>query len=448
MELEPMSSFHFESSLPSSQTDPVGDVDEIPEFENNFELENNTNLEEISVKKCDICQETIRNPKFKKHVKYCKLYFQFWTRTPTGFKCKLCLQKLKKSVHKHFEAKHCTYSGLQCQFCKAKHGDKQALLSHMNTNHREKKIKSNTISKKYCKICKEMFSLVGRGAKHVENCKLYFKFWERNVEGFQCLICTAKFMNKYTTVRHLKLMHSNIVQTQNSETIDQENKTSPQKPQYSPEPSNNLQNPDKNKKETHKEKFDDCQEMISGEKNVQTSKTQESLQGENAMKKCEICQEMVGLGFSIHVNHCRLYFKFTKKYRNGYKCKLCPFENYTSNAQKLVHRHIKENHSNVNEAVQNSKVFESQQKDHNLTPGVDKEEKVNKLEKEGKLETMKKCVVILKQLNLDHKKLGVKERETSVAPQLVQDTSTGKSLSEALIFASTNPQYDSRLFID
>ena len=92
MELEPMSSFHFESSLPSSQTDPVGDVDEIPEFENNFELENNTNLEEISVKKCDICQETIRNPKFKKHVKYCKLYFQFWTRTPTGFKCRLCLQ--------------------------------------------------------------------------------------------------------------------------------------------------------------------------------------------------------------------------------------------------------------------------------------------------------------------------------------------------------------------
>ena len=57
-----MSSFHFESSLPSSQTDHVGDVDEIPEFENNFELENNTNLEEISVKKCDICQETIRNP--------------------------------------------------------------------------------------------------------------------------------------------------------------------------------------------------------------------------------------------------------------------------------------------------------------------------------------------------------------------------------------------------
>ena len=26
--------------------------------------------------------------------------------------------------------------------------------------------------------------------------------------------------------------------------------------------------------------------------------------------------------------------------------------------------------------------------------------------------------------------------------------STGKSLSEALIFASTNPQYDDRLFID
>mgnify|MGYP001489392112 CR=1 FL=1 len=347
----------------------------------------------------------------------------------------LPVQKLKKSVHKHFEAKHCTDSGLQCQFCKAKHGDKQALLSHMNTNHSAKKIKFNSITKKYCKICKEMFSLVGRGTKHEENCKLYFKFWERNVEGFQCLICTAKFLNKNTIVRHFKSMHFNIVKSQNSETITQENKISPQKLKYSPKPSTNLQNPDRNKKETHEEKFNASQEMISGEKNDPTSKTQESLQGEKAKKKCEICQEMVGLGFSIHVKHCRLYFKFSKKYRNGYKCKLCPFENYTSNAQKLVHRHIKENHSNVNEAVQNSKVFESQQKDLNLTPGVDKEEKVNKLEKEGKFETMKKCVVILKQLNLDHKKLGIKKRETSVESQLVQDTSTGKSLSEALLFA-------------
>ena len=35
---------------------------------------------------------------------------------------------------------------------------------------------------------------------------------------------------------------------------------------------------------------------------------------------------------------------------------------------------------------------------------------------------------------------------TSVSP--VSILSTGKSLSEALIFASTNPQYDNRLFIE
>ena len=338
MELEPMSSFHFESFLPSSQTDPVGDVDEIFEFENNFVSKNITNSEEISVKKCVICQETI-DFGFKKHVKYCKLYFQFWTRTPTGFKCRLCLQKLKKNVHKHFEAKHCKCGELQCQFCKAKYGDKQALCSHM-------------------------------------------KRWEKKMKS----IISKKLTN--------------------------------------------LQNPDRNTKETRKEKNNAWQEMISGEKKVLTSKTKESLQGEKAKKKCEICQEMVGLGFSIHVKHCRLYFKYTKKHRNGYKCKLCPFENYTSRAQKIVHRHIKENHSNVNEAVQNSRVFESHQKDHNFTLCVDKEEKINRLEKrdalekEGKHETMKKCVVILKQLNLDHKKLGIKERETSVGPQLVQDTST------------------------
>ena len=33
-------------------------------------------------------------------------------------------------------------------------------------------------------------------------------------------------------------------------------------------------------------------------------------------------------------------------------------------------------------------------------------------------------------------------------PQLVGDSFTGKSLSEALIFASTNPKYDDRLFIE
>ena len=73
MELEPMSSFYSETNLlPSSQTDPVEDGDEIPEFENNFVLEKDTNLEisrkasdEIVHKeerkknnKCEACQET------------------------------------------------------------------------------------------------------------------------------------------------------------------------------------------------------------------------------------------------------------------------------------------------------------------------------------------------------------------------------------------------------
>ena len=41
-----------------------------------------------------------------------------------------------------------------------------------------------------------------------------------------------------------------------------------------------------------------------------------------------------------------------------------------------------------------------------------------------------------------------KERdETKGERQSRSDRNTGKSLSEALIFASTNPQYDDRLFI-
>ena len=37
---------------------------------------------------------------------------------------------------------------------------------------------------------------------------------------------------------------------------------------------------------------------------------------------------------------------------------------------------------------------------------------------------------------------------TEIISDIQNNFSTGKSLSEALIFASTNPQYDDRLFID
>ena len=42
----------------------------------------------------------------------------------------------------------------------------------------------------------------------------------------------------------------------------------------------------------------------------------------------------------------------------------------------------------------------------------------------------------------------VQENILCNAPKQLSIGSTGKSLSEALIFASTNPQYDDRLFIE
>jgi hypothetical protein len=45
--------------------------------------------------------------------------------------------------------------------------------------------------------------------------------------------------------------------------------------------------------------------------------------------------------------------------------------------------------------------------------------------------------------------LGMRTAFTDTSsPELPHSLSTGKSLSEALIFASTNPQYDDRLFIE
>ena len=45
-------------------------------------------------------------------------------------------------------------------------------------------------------------------------------------------------------------------------------------------------------------------------------------------------------------------------------------------------------------------------------------------------------------------RLKIQITELDFSKWIFQKSSTGKSLSEALIFASTNPQYDGRLFIE
>ena len=59
-----------------------------------------------------------------------------------------------------------------------------------------------------------------------------------------------------------------------------------------------------------------------------------------------------------------------------------------------------------------------------------------------------KCLSIKSSLEFWHINASQVRLVVSNVPQSDNIAFTGKSLSEALIFASTNPQYDDRLFIE
>ena len=104
---------------------------------------------EMSMKKCEICQEKRKfsGPGgFEKHVKFCELYFDYFKKSDDGFQCLLCLKKVKKYtennrkiIYLHLETKHSNVEGLKCQFCKEDHGNKRELLTHMVTYHSNEK---------------------------------------------------------------------------------------------------------------------------------------------------------------------------------------------------------------------------------------------------------------------------------------------------------------------
>ena len=103
----------------------------------------NKNGPKSKAKKCEVCQEMISGVGaggFSKHLKYCKLYFKFWAKIPTGFQCLLCLKRLgntKALIYQHMKSKHSTdcSEGLQCQFCSTKYSDQTELLNHVSANH-------------------------------------------------------------------------------------------------------------------------------------------------------------------------------------------------------------------------------------------------------------------------------------------------------------------------
>ena len=138
------------------------------------------------------------------------------------FQCLLCFKKFgsKKKFAQHLRAKHSHPDGLKCCYCTAKTNNKQGLLDHMTSNHKnkiEKCKKVMPLPKKKCEICQEVRKFTGPGGfeNHVKFCKLYFDYFKKSDDGFQCLLCLKK-VKKYTENNrkriflHLETKHSNI----------------------------------------------------------------------------------------------------------------------------------------------------------------------------------------------------------------------------------------------
>ena len=126
------------------------------------------------------------------------------------------------------------------------------------------------------------------------------------------------------------------------------------------------------------------------------NKNEENLESQS--RKCMICSEMINcqgrstlgqINFSKHVKSCRLYFRFFKKILTNLQCLLCPFKihdiNRSDRTRSEMYDHLRQTHSN--------KMFAH-----------------------------------------------IREK--------LSNEVTGKSFSEALILASTDSQYDKRMFIE
>ena len=152
----------------------------------------------------------------------CKLCQEFSRKVSNGvYQCLLCLGKFGnyKNYAQHLRAKHSTLDGLKCCYCTAQTNDKQGLLDHMTSNHKNKMQKCKKVMPlpKKCEICQEVRKFSGPGGfeKHFKFCELYFDYFKKSDDGFKCLLCLKK-VKKYTENNrkriylHLETKHSNV----------------------------------------------------------------------------------------------------------------------------------------------------------------------------------------------------------------------------------------------
>ena len=351
----------------------------------------NKNGPKSKVKKCEVCQEIISGVGaggFSKHLNYCKLYFKFWAKIPSGFQCLLCLKRLgntKAWIYQHMKSKHSTPEGLQCQFCSTKYSDQTELLNHVSANHskeaktdkgikRKKKSSSDKKEKnldnkpKYpagtelkCDYCQETFKypLV---IKHQKVCKAFYKFMKRTTNGFECQICSIVLGRRWTMHCHLKKKH---------------------------------------------------QSKFLGEKSIKKSNSENQKMGSicnQKTMKCDNCQSMIKTDvLTLHTQVCHNFEKSSGRF----KCKICSglfklyqIDGHLQGKHKGIFLEAKDTLKSVdvlNQTDQGIKTLVMEEKSNEI-------QKVNQKEGDSSLEKVLMHKQVKHQLNTD-KKFNNSEKE-------------------------------------
>ena len=156
-----------------------------------------------------------------KYDHHCKLYSKFVRTTPKGFKCQLCPLEFEKKV---------------------------ALLDHLKFGHpnltkffktqRVSQTKVDSVAeiisedgKKLCDVCQEIFPVSSDSnfERHVQSCRLYFRFMNATPGGFQCQLCPCKTKKKNLMYAHFRSKHQNVKDFDDSEKNDEQSINLPNK---------------------------------------------------------------------------------------------------------------------------------------------------------------------------------------------------------------------------
>ena len=238
-------------------------------MQENGSQQNQGGSSEKKMAKCEYCQESVFLT--SKHTNSCKIYYKFMKKSSDVYQCQLCSfeASMRYNMYQHIKSKH--QKSLDCEPENSdlgpknseKNGQENSTLSpstssspdstkennnQLNRNSPKSPDKRN--NKKKCENCQEFIGM-NLFSKHSQKCKLYFKFMQKNPDGFQCQLCPSQAKIRANMNAHIRDKHPECLNSDSEmKTPQSKNKTNP----HADENTSMTSSPTSSKKKKKQEK--------------------------------------------------------------------------------------------------------------------------------------------------------------------------------------------------